>query len=400
MKNMASLSSTLGLLLLLPFIHLSAASNGPAFSTGPVGNNSWIREATATLIVPPAPNPVVGNTVLWVGMGTDLGDLIQGINNNYPADTLRDACSNLGGNWCVAAYALEKTGANSQRTLTTTLAQSSSNLTYGISQSLYDRLDAMAILVMSAYVSDTCPSPGGLPKVAELTNVTTDTHAYVVRNDSSQSIITVFRGTDSLQNYASDMNYTLANFDTFPECQGCQVHGGYYLLWESILEQVNSTLQAQAAEYPDYEMVITGHSLGGSLASLAAAQFSLTPTLNTSLTLYTFGQPRTGNPAYASYMSSHFTTTSNSTTKSYRVTHTDDGVPQLPPLDLGYLHHGLEYWTLDPPAANDTVICGSGGGLVGEMGECNEGTGTGEEGINAAHLTYLGHTVGVGAVCA
>lgn len=110
---MYAISTTLSFALVLLF-HLTTASNGPAFSTGPVGNNSWIREATATLLVPNPPNPVIGNTVLWVGMGTDKGDLIQGINNNYPADTLRDACSNLGKNWCVAAYALVKTGDNSQ----------------------------------------------------------------------------------------------------------------------------------------------------------------------------------------------------------------------------------------------------------------------------------------------
>ena len=86
-----------------------------------------------------------------------------------------------------------------------------------------------------------------------------------------------------------------------------------------------------------------------------------------------------------------FTTSSNDTTRIYRVTHTDDGVPNVPPTSLGYVHHGLEYWTLDPPAPNNTVICGA------ETGMCDESTGT--EGINAAHLTYLGHTVGVGAVC-
>jgi len=27
----------------------------------------------------------------------------------------------------------------------------------------------------------------------------------------------------------TDTSYTLADFSTFPDCQGCQVHGGYYL---------------------------------------------------------------------------------------------------------------------------------------------------------------------------
>lgn len=64
------------------------ASNGPAYSTGPVSSGNFIRAATATLVVPNPPNPVVGNSVLWIGMGTSNGDLIQAINNNYPPDTL------------------------------------------------------------------------------------------------------------------------------------------------------------------------------------------------------------------------------------------------------------------------------------------------------------------------
>lgn len=63
-------------------------SNGPALSTGPVDDGNFIISATSTLHVPAPPDPVVGNTVLWVGMGTSNGDLIQGINNNYPPDTL------------------------------------------------------------------------------------------------------------------------------------------------------------------------------------------------------------------------------------------------------------------------------------------------------------------------
>ena len=73
---------------LLALTHLGYAAMGPAYSTGPVSSGNFIREASSTLVVPQAPNPIVGNTVLWTGMGTDSGDLIQAITNNYPADTL------------------------------------------------------------------------------------------------------------------------------------------------------------------------------------------------------------------------------------------------------------------------------------------------------------------------
>jgi len=40
--------------------------------------------------------------------------------------------------------------------------------------------------------------------------------------------------------------------------------------WDSVTLQVLSIVRQQVASYPDYSIVTTGHSLGGSLALLAA----------------------------------------------------------------------------------------------------------------------------------
>ncbi|KPM36570.1 hypothetical protein AK830_g10002 [Neonectria ditissima] len=79
------------------------AAMGPAFSTGPVATNSWIREAISTLVLPEAPTGSTGDTSLWVGMGTSNGDLIQSIADNWESDS-----------WSIFAYTLMKTGDNSQ----------------------------------------------------------------------------------------------------------------------------------------------------------------------------------------------------------------------------------------------------------------------------------------------
>ncbi|KAF5984893.1 hypothetical protein FCOIX_2371 [Fusarium coicis] len=79
------------------------AAMGPAFSTGPVGSGSWIREATSTLVLPDVPQGSTGVASLWVGMGTDKGDLIQSIADNWQSD-----------DWSIFAYTLTKTGDNSQ----------------------------------------------------------------------------------------------------------------------------------------------------------------------------------------------------------------------------------------------------------------------------------------------
>lgn len=59
------------------------AANGPYFSTGPTSSSTYIKESTATLILPAAPSNNKGDLSLWVGMGTSAGDLIQSIADCY-----------------------------------------------------------------------------------------------------------------------------------------------------------------------------------------------------------------------------------------------------------------------------------------------------------------------------
>lgn len=77
---------------------------GPAFSTGPVGSGSWIRESTSTLVLPKNPSNNKGDASLWVGMGTSNGDLIQSI-----ADSLSGAKA-----WEIYGYTLLSTSPTTQ----------------------------------------------------------------------------------------------------------------------------------------------------------------------------------------------------------------------------------------------------------------------------------------------
>ncbi|KAF7555241.1 hypothetical protein G7Z17_g2300 [Cylindrodendrum hubeiense] len=81
------------------------AAMGPAFSTGPVATDSFIRESTSTLVLPNVPSGGSTDAVtsLWVGMGTSNGDLIQSIADNWQSSS-----------WEIYAYTLLKTGDNSQ----------------------------------------------------------------------------------------------------------------------------------------------------------------------------------------------------------------------------------------------------------------------------------------------
>lgn len=130
--------------------------------------------------------------------------------------------------------------------------------TQGISEDLYGRLVEMATISQAAY-ADLCNIPSTIIKGEKIYNSQTDINGWILRDDSSKEIITVFRGTGSDTNLQLDTNYTLTPFDTLPQCNGCEVHGGYYIGWISVQDKVESLVQQQVSRYPDYALTVTGH---------------------------------------------------------------------------------------------------------------------------------------------
>ncbi|KAJ5372272.1 Lipase class 3 [Penicillium concentricum] len=266
--------------------------------------------------------------------------------------------------------------------LCVTVGQCLATVTQGITDNVYNRLVEMATISQAAY-ADLCNIPTTITTVEKIYNAQTDINGWLLRDDSRQEIIIVFRGTGSDTNLQLDTNYTLAPFDTLPGCVGCAVHGGYYLGWISVQDQVESLVQEQATHYPEYALTVTGHSLGASMAAITAGQLSAT---HDQVRLYTFGEPRTGNLAYASYMNENFDVASPEATRLFRVTHADDGIPNLPPAEQGYVHSGVEYWSVEPHSASSTFVCS------GSEVQCCEAQGG--QGVNDAHVTYFGMTSG------
>jgi hypothetical protein len=130
--------------------------------------------------------------------------------------------------------------------------------TQGISEDLYNRLVEMATISQAAY-ANMCNIPSTITVGEKIYNAQTDINGWVLRDDSTKEIITVFRGTGSDTNLQLDTNYTLTPFSTFSECSGCEVHGGYFIGWSSVQDQVMSLVKEQADQYPDYTLTVTGH---------------------------------------------------------------------------------------------------------------------------------------------
>lgn len=129
-----------------------------------------------------------------------------------------------------------------------------------------------------------------------------------------------------------------------------QVHDGFLQAWNSIANETIASVQAELSNDPNLKINVIGHSLGGSLAVLAT--MSLLSSGLHNITTYTFGQPRTGNQAFADFVDMKAPVG-----VMFRVTHSNDGVPQVETTEKGFRHHSTEYWQEDKPIAAEIYRC-------------------------------------------
>lgn len=159
--------------------------------------------------------------------------------------------------------------------------------------------------------------------------------------DVEALLVVSFGGTDirKLSNIITDLEIWESAEEPDFLCSGAFVHSGFLRAWESVsdavLEGVQQGLeQWKAKNKGGIALVITGHSLGGSVATLAAATLSsvgYTPSL-----LVTFGSPRTGNKEFTDCLNTYIKDT------SFRITHHRDPIVHLPLSCWGYSHIAAE----------------------------------------------------------
>ncbi|KAF9461458.1 Alpha/Beta hydrolase protein [Collybia nuda] len=207
----------------------------------------------------------------------------------------------------------------------------------------------------SAY-ADSCPRPNGNTFVKWVNNAATDTQSFIAIDDTRKEFIVAFRGSSSNYDFLTDVRGLSTEFDAsgIKGPKGVRVHRGFLKAWTSISVEVGETLAslyAAGPQYSSYSIVSTGHSLGGALASLAGITLK-NQLPNAAVRIYTYGQPRTGNEAYANWVNNAI-----GLAQLARSVNANDPVPHVPSRFLGYLHHGTEYWTKSPPSAASTIIC-------------------------------------------
>jgi len=156
---------------------------------------------------------------------------------------------------------------------------------------------------------------------------------------SPEHSLIVFRGTQRITEWIQNI---LAQQNNYSELSPFQyigkVHRGFATIYGSIAKPTIEAVQKLDLKRPIY---ITGHSLGASIATLAAMDIAMrVPEARNQLRLYTYASPRVGDPIFAQQHSRLIP-------NSYRVVNVADAIPLAPPTftgNLSFAHVG-QPWT-------------------------------------------------------
>ncbi|CAI5452157.1 unnamed protein product [Caenorhabditis angaria] len=240
---------------------------------------------------------------------------------------------------------------------------------FGPQDSVYNETEAKLLLNLSAAAYSTDPTPciqrtfpsNENTQVATSFSVKCDfvgnpCAGYVTVSTVLQQITVVFRGTKTnsqliLEGWATTQPssdfYGLGLVNRYFKT-------GHDKTWDYVQGVLNNT------QYANYDVYVTGHSLGGALAALAAPRIvSSGLRQRNQVKVTTFGEPRVGNLVFSKNYDQLLP-------YSFRVVHSTDIVPHLPGCvkDLSYVppegsdgsmpcdpvstnggyHHALEIW--------------------------------------------------------
>lgn len=184
----------------------------------------------------------------------------------------------------------------------------------------------------------------GFEMIELIVDVQNCLQAFVGVDHDLNSIIIAFRGTQehSIQNWIEDLFWKQLDLN-YPGMTDAMVHYGFYSAYHNttLRPGILNAVQRTQEVYGDLPIMVTGHSMGGAMASFCALDLTVNNGAS-DVQLMTFGQPRVGNAVFASYFSKFVP-------KAIRVTNGHDMVPHLPPYyyyfpQKTYHHFPREVW--------------------------------------------------------
>ncbi|RHZ60371.1 putative alkaline lipase [Aspergillus thermomutatus] len=187
----------------------------------------------------------------------------------------------------------------------------------------------------------------------QIYDLATDTQGYIGYSTKKKTIAVVMRGSTTATDILNDIDTsqvtpTLAGV-SFPS--GVTVMNGVYRPWAAVHDEVIAAVQGLIAQYPDYTLESTGHSLGGARRNQAFADF---------------GTAQNGTLVRGNNM--------------------NDGVPNMyVTAPYSFVHYGIEYYSYGTSAT--TLKCSGERDL-----QCSAGNGV--VGVTPGHFSSFGIALG------
>jgi hypothetical protein len=178
-------------------------------------------------------------------------------------------------------------------------------------------------------------------------NNKTDTTALVAVSKTREEIVVTYRGTMNIWNVVLDVAAVAISYPNTPK--GIKIHAGFHAATMSLYSDVVTNVGYLRGRYPGYKIVIIGQSLGAAMARLTQFYLlALNQFPGADYECYTYGEPRSGNRAFADFMNKQ-------TIKTARVVNNGDIVAHVAPTSLFftkmlgdyYVHCQPEYWYVD-----------------------------------------------------
>ncbi|EKX40810.1 hypothetical protein GUITHDRAFT_154009 [Guillardia theta CCMP2712] len=131
------------------------------------------------------------------------------------------------------------------------------------------------------------------------TDAASETRGYLGVDEEGGRVVLSFRGSGTLKNFLTNLNFQLIPFDhpcvSVPDIR---VHRGFSTVSLRLYEsQLKDKILHLTEKYPDFDLTVTGHSLGGGVAILTS--YLLAHDSKLSPSLITFGAPLVGNQQFA-----------------------------------------------------------------------------------------------------
>lgn len=104
--------------------------------------------------------------------------------------------------------------------------------------------------------------------ISQIENKVAEISGFIGFDSLANAIVISWRGTVDTKNWIEDMDFKQRDFTFDSKCSKCKVHAGFYDSYELVSKKVKETMSTLLGQFPTASIQITGHSLGGALATI------------------------------------------------------------------------------------------------------------------------------------